>query len=226
MKQITATEKAALSDVAVVERVLDGDVSLYELLMRRHNQKLYRVIRSYLKQEQEVEDVMQETYMKAFEKLAQFRSDAMFSTWLIRIGINKALARLREKKKLSSATYLLDQPESLSSLLSQMNAANPEQAAIRQEVKQLVERAIDSIPEKYKIVYTLREMEDMSIHDIAQCLDLSESNVKVRLHRAKSMLKESLFKLSIVGDVFEFGSKRCDAVVMRVLRVLPPDREV
>ncbi|EJF08807.1 RNA polymerase sigma factor [Pontibacter sp. BAB1700] len=226
MKQITATEKAALSDVAVVERVLDGDVSLYELLMRRHNQKLYRVIRSYLKQEQEVEDVMQETYMKAFEKLAQFRSDAMFSTWLIRIGINKALARLREQKKLSSATYLLDQPEGLSSLLNQMNAANPEQAAIRQEVKQLVESAIDSIPEKYRIVYTLREVEDLSIHDIAQCLDLSESNVKVRLHRAKSMLKESLFKLSIVGDVFEFGNRRCDAVVIRVLRALPPDWKV
>lgn len=226
MKQITATEKAALSDVAVVERVLDGDVSLYELLMRRHNQKLYRVIRSYLKQEQEVEDVMQETYMKAFEKLAQFRSDAMFSTWLIRIGINKALARLREQKKLSSATYLLDQPEGLSSLLNQMNAANPEQAAIRQEVKQLVESAIDSIPEKYRIVYTLREVEDLSIHDIAQCLVLSESNVKVRLHRAKSMLKESLFKLSIVGDVFEFGNRRCDAVVIRVLRALPPDWKV
>ncbi|WP_276497072.1 RNA polymerase sigma factor [Pontibacter litorisediminis] len=227
MKQITATEKAALSDAAVVRRVVAGEVSLYELLMRRHNQKLYRVIRSYLKQEQEVEDVMQDTYLKAFEKLYQFRSDALFSTWLIRIGINNALARLREQKRLSPAAGLADQPEDFSYLLNQTTTLmNPEQLFIKQEIKQLLEKAIDSIPEKYRIVYTLHEVESMPIAELASCLDLSESNVKVRLHRAKLMLKESLFKLSASHDVFEFGNKRCDAVVGRVLKALPPDREV
>ncbi|PKV63287.1 RNA polymerase sigma factor [Pontibacter ramchanderi] len=220
MGKLATFEKAALSDSAVVERILGGEVSLYELLMRRHNQKLYRVVRSYLKQEQEVEDVMQETYLQAFEKLSQFRNEALFSTWLIRIGINKALSRLREQKRLSGGSLLMDQPERLSVLLQNMSAPNPEQATIRQEVKQLLESAIDSIPEKYRIVYMLREMEDMSMHDIAQCLELSESNVKVRLHRAKSMLKESLLKLSVGEDVFEFGNKRCDAVVRQVLNAL------
>ena len=223
---MTVTESAALTDAAVVGRVLAGEASLYELLMRRHNQKLYRVIRSYLKQEQEVEDTMQDTYLKAFEKLCQFRSDALFSTWLIRIGINNALARLRERKRLSSTPLLVDQPEDFSYLLNQTNPMNPEQLAIRQEVRQLLEKAIDSIPEKYRIVYTLREVEGMPIQEIAQCLDLSESNVKVRMHRAKAMLKDSLFKLSVNPEVFEFGNKRCDGVVERVLLALPPDKQV
>ncbi|MBB6611584.1 RNA polymerase sigma factor [Pontibacter sp. Tf4] len=223
MNYRSATGEAALTDAAVVARVLAGEVSLYELLMRRHNQKLYRVIRSYLKQEQEVEDTMQDTYLKAFEKLYQFRSDALFSTWLIRIGINNALAKLRERKRLSPVAFLLDQPEDFSHLLTQVNYMNPEQLAIRQEVKQLLEKAIDSLPAKYSVVYNLREVEGMPIQEITQCLHLSESNVKVRLHRAKSMLKESLFKLSVNRDVFEFGNKRCDALVGRVLKALPSD---
>lgn len=224
MRYTPVTGTAGLSDEEVVARVVGGNVSIYELLMRRHNRKLYRVIRSYLKQEQDVEDAMQETYMKAFEKLSQFRQDASFSTWLIRIGINNALARLREQKRLSPESCMADQSENFSYLLNQLQPINPEQMAIRHEVKQLLENAIDSIPEKYRIVYMLRETEDMPIQEIAQCLGLSESNVKVRLHRAKSMLKESLFKLSINRDVFEFGNKRCDAVVERVLKELPPDK--
>lgn len=120
----------------------------------------------------------------------------------------------------------MDQPEDFSYLLNQTNPMNPEQIAIRQETKQLLEQAIDSLPEKYRIVYTLREVEGMPVHEITQCLDLSESNVKVRLHRAKAMLKDSLFKLSVNREVFEFGNKRCDAVVARVLKALPPDKQV
>lgn len=226
MKHITAPENAELTDAAIVARVLDGDIMLYELLMWRHNQKLYRVIRSYLKQEQEVEDVMQDTYLKAFEKLFQFRHDALFSTWLIRIGINNALAKLRIQKRLSPVSILVDQPEDFSYLLTQTSPMNPEQIAIRQEAMQLLEKAIDSIPEKYRIIYTLREVEGMPMQEITQCLELSESNVKVRLHRAKSMLKDSLFKLSCSRDVFEFGNKRCDAVVEHVLSALLPDKKV
>lgn len=227
MKQLPEVENKALTDEAIVAKVIGGEASLYELLMRRHNQKLYRVIRSYLKQEQEVEDTMQDTYLKAYEKLHQFRYDAQFSTWLIRIGINNALARLREQKKLFPASLLTDQSEDFSYLLNQTSSSmNPEQIAIRQEVKQLLEKAIDSIPEKYRIVYTLREIEGMSISEVTQCLDLSESNVKVRLHRANAMLKESLFKLSISRDIFEFGNKRCDALVEHVLKVLPNLKQV
>jgi RNA polymerase sigma factor (sigma-70 family) len=221
---IRASGEAALPDATVVSRVLAGEISLYELLMRRHNQKLYRAIRSYLKQEQEVEDAMQDTYLKAFEKLCQFRCDAQFSTWLIRIGINTALEKLRERKRLFPFSLLADQPEAISKLLTQTNFMNPEHIAIQQETKQLLEKAIDSIPEKYRIIYTLREVERMPVSEITACLDLSESNVKVRLHRAKAMLKESLFKLSKNRNVFEFGNKRCDAMVERVMEALPAAR--
>ncbi|MBJ6118189.1 RNA polymerase sigma factor [Pontibacter sp. BT310] len=218
--------EAELSDEAVVSRVLAGEVSLYELLMRRHNQKLYRAIRSYLKNEQEVEDAMQDTYLKGYEKLYQFRHDAQFSTWLIRIGINTALAKLRENRRVFPFSLLVDQPADISNILTQTNFMSPEHIAIQQEVKQLLEKAIDSIPEKYRIIYTLREVEGMPVSEITQCLDLSESNVKVRLHRAKAMLKDSLFKLSATRDVFEFGNKRCDAIVEHVMKNLPADKKL
>ncbi|WP_266205066.1 RNA polymerase sigma factor [Pontibacter kalidii] len=225
IKQIRASGEAALTDEAIVSRVLARETSLYELLMRRHNQKLYRAIRSYLKEEQEVEDAMQDTYLKAFEKLHQFRCDAQFSTWLIRIGINTALAKLRERKRIFPFSLLVDQPEDISNLITQINFMNPEHIAIQQEVKQLLEKAIDSIPEKYRIIYTLREVEGMPLSEITECLDLSESNVKVRLHRAKAMLKESLFKLSENCNVFEFGNKRCDGIVERVMKALPDSKK-
>jgi RNA polymerase sigma factor (sigma-70 family) len=222
VKHVITFDKSQISDKEVVERVLNGEKELYELLMRRHNQKLYRAVRSYLKEETEAADVMQDTYLRAYEKLHQFRNDALFSTWLIRIGINAALGKLREGKRFAPAISLegmLDNNIILQ--LPEPSLMDPEKIAIQKEVKQLLEKAIDSMPEKYRIIYVLREIEDMSVSEITQCLDLSESNVKVRLHRAKAMLKETLYKLSINQDVFEFGSKRCDALVARVMAALP-----
>ncbi|MDO6388520.1 RNA polymerase sigma factor [Pontibacter sp. BT731] len=229
INSIQAADKTSLTDAAVVDRILTGENALYELLMRRHNQKLYRVIRSYLKEEQEVEDTMQDTYLKAFEKLHQFRQDALFSTWLIRIGINNALAKLRERNRLSPVSLLADQHEDYAFLLTQsnliglVNHRNPEKIAIQNEIRLLLEKAIDSIPEKYRTVYTLCEVEGMPVDEVTQCLNLSESNVRVRLHRAKAMLKEVLFNLSLNQEVFEFGDKRCDALVEWVLKALPSD---
>lgn len=222
IKQLTLSGQSRIPDTEVVARVLKGEKELYELLMRRHNQKLYRVVRSYLKAETEAEDVMQDTYLKAYEKLHQFRQDALFSTWLIRIGINTALAKLRKGKRFAPASPLQDILDNQFMLqLPEPSLMNPEKIAIRKETKQLLEKAIDSLPEKYRIIYVLREIEDMSVSEITRCLKLSESNVKVRLHRAKSMLKESLFQLSSSREVYEFGSSRCDALVARVMTALP-----
>ncbi|MDQ3292758.1 MAG: RNA polymerase sigma factor [Bacteroidota bacterium] len=215
-------DKNRIPDIEVVERVLTGEKELYELLIRRHNQKLYRTLRSYLQVETEVEDAMQDTYLRAYENLHQFRKDALFSTWLIRIGINVALAKLRERKHLASATTIEGlQDSNLILQIPEPSLMNPEKITIQKEGKQLLEKAIDCLPEKYRTIYVLREMEDLSINEISQCLDLSESNVKVRLHRAKSMLKESLYKFSVSRDVFEFGFQRCDAMVNKVMAALP-----
>jgi len=213
---LSSTQKVI--DSEVVTRVLAGDKEMYELLMRRHNQKLYRVIRSYLKNQNEVEDAMQDTYLRAYEKLSQFRHDAQFSTWLIRIGINIALAKLRKYKQLAQAPSDLFDYDVLS--ISDKIPMDPENITIRNESRLLLEQAIDAIPEKYRIVYTLRELEELSVQEVMDCLELSESNVKIRLHRAKALLKDNLYKLTHDRKVFEFGNSRCDALVHRVLQKL------
>lgn len=219
---VTIPDKSQIPDTEVVARVLKGEKALYELLMRRHNQKLYRAVRSYLKNKNEAEDAMQDTYLMAYEKLNQFKNKALFSTWLIRIGINVALGKLRETRHFAAAPIIEDVLLTKEAwLLNESNLMNPENIAIRQEVKRILEKAIDSIPEKYRIIYNLREVEGMPLNEIVQCLDLTESNVKVRLHRAKTMLKESLYKLSVNREVFEFGFKRCDSMVASVMTALP-----
>jgi RNA polymerase sigma factor (sigma-70 family) len=210
-----------LSDSEVVERVIAGEKELYEILMRRYNQKLYRVIRGYLKDEYEVEDTMQNTYLKAYEKLYQFNGEAQFSTWLVRIGINEALGWLRQNHK---AAFLHTTEEDQLGLqlleLPDTKSMNPETNTIHKEMQHLLEQAIDSLPPKYRMVYMLREIEEMSTAEVTACLAISESNIKVRLHRAKTLLKENLYQLSSSRDVFTFGSRHCDKLVHQVMAKL------
>lgn len=215
-KRITDHQSYKISDEDVVKRVLHGEKELYEILLRRHNQTLYRTLRGYLT-EQEAEDAMQEVWLKAWDKLNQFQHDSTFSTWLIRIGINEALMRIRKKK--NQHTHSISEytnPENLSELTDN-NRSNPEKNAIRREAKQLLEQAIDQLPKKYRLVYILREVDELNTTETANCLQISESNVKVRLHRARSMLKEKLFDLTDGAEVFQFGDKRCDNVVNGVM---------
>jgi RNA polymerase sigma-70 factor (ECF subfamily) len=208
---------SALADAIIVRRILAGEKELFELLLRRYNQTLYRVIRSYLKQHDEVQDAMQNAYLKAFNKLSQFRGDASFSTWLIRIGINEALLRLNAVKK--GKLIFLDSFQDANNNLTQIpdKHMNPERAIIRNEAKQMLEQAIDKLPEKYRVVYVLKEIEGMESAQIQETLGLTETNVKVRLHRAKKLLKESLYQVSVHREVFEFGNAHCDAVVNFVM---------
>ncbi|QHL87543.1 RNA polymerase sigma factor [Nibribacter ruber] len=213
------THASLYSDAEVVERVLHGEKELYEVLMRRHNQKLYRAIRSYLQEVADAEDAMQDTYLLAYERLAQLKNHLFFSTWLIRIGINVALGKLRDQKKLMANAV---EPGMLVDLattyLQAVNYLSPEQNIIRQEIKQELEAAIDRIPEKYRIVYILREVEGMSLQEVVHCLDISESNTRVRLHRAKEMLKTSLGSLFDQSTAYAFGSTHCDELVERVMQ--------
>lgn len=206
-----------LGDGEIVRRILAGEKVFYEILVRRNNQTLYRVIRSYLRHEAEIEDAMQNAYLKAFSKLHQFRLESSFSTWLVRIGINEALARLKEKGKwhrmtkpeIDNTYTPLDVPDD--------KQPNPQERMIRSEAKYLFERAIDSLELKYRTVYTLKEIEEMSVKEISIALAISETNVKVRLHRAKEMLKDRLYEISNDRNLFEFGSARCDGITERVM---------
>lgn len=209
-----------LSDSEVIVRIQAGEKELYEILLRRNNQKLFRVIRSYIKDVGEIEDIMQNTYLKAFEKLDQFKHQAQFSTWLIRIGINETLARIKTKGRYielfpsenSTTHYILEIPDRTQS--------NPEKNMIQQEAKQLLEQAIDQLDLKYRTVYIFREIEGMTVAEVAACLNLSPSNVKVRLHRAKEMIRQELYDLSLDTTVFEFGFDTCDALVIKVMNAI------
>ncbi|HEX8059768.1 MAG TPA: RNA polymerase sigma factor [Cyclobacteriaceae bacterium] len=206
-----------LTDTDVVSRVLAGEKELFEILMRRHNQTLYRVVRGYLRDDDEIRDAMQNTYLKAYDKLYQFRGSAAFSTWLIRIGINEALLRLKDIRK-GKVIYLAADDfgaEKLNRIPDK--SVNAEKVIIRQEVQQLMEHAIDNLPEKYRVIYMMKEVEGLSNLQIAECLELTEANVKVRLFRARTILKNILLDLSEGTEIFEFGNSRCDAVVKFVM---------
>ncbi|MEX0289583.1 MAG: RNA polymerase sigma factor [Flavobacteriaceae bacterium] len=209
-----------ISDKEVIRKVLAGEKAYYELLMRRYNQKVYRVIAGYLSNKEDIADVMQEAYLKAYQKLDQFKFNATFSTWLIRIAINEALGKLRQDGKYLKFRGSSEDIQTKILEMPGVGQQNPEHQLIQNETKMMLEKAILGLPYKYRIVYMLKEVEGMSIAEITECLQLTIVNVKVRLHRAKKMIKEELYTLSATSDPFEFGFKKCDALVERVLSLL------
>lgn len=212
----SALQQGGMADGTVIERVLGGEKELYEILMRRYNQALYRAVRSYLRKADDVEDAMQEAYLKAYAKLGQFKGDSSFSTWLIRIGINEALQQLRKERTLHVHRNADVGPGQLHRIPDN-GQMNPEQRTMEGENRRLLEQAIDALPEGYRAVYMLREVEGMDVAGTARCLELSESNVKVRLHRAKEMLKEAIWKQHATARAFEFGNTHCDRLVEAVM---------
>ena len=210
-----------ISESEVIKRILGGEKELYEILVRRNNQKLYRIIRSYINDDAEIEDIMQDSYVKAFTKLYQFKLESTFSTWLIRIGINESLARIKEKGKLYHLNEQSDNLKSNTILeIPDSKQLNPQDKMIRNEAKQLLENAIYSLDIKYKTVYILKEVEEMSLKEISTALDLTVANVKVRLHRSKEMLKEKLYEVANDKKIFEFGFSRCDRITKNVMKLI------
>lgn len=208
---------STLSDSIVIERVIKGEKELFEILLRRYNQRLFRVVRSYISRDDDVQDIMQDAYIKAYTKLEQFHNESSFSTWLIRIGINEALQFLRKSKHQATKYGRTTSLESLFQL-PDTDEMSPEKQVLTDETRLSVEHAVDLLPEKYKVVFVMHQIEGLSNPEIAACLHLTDSNVKVRLHRAKNILKDELFK---GGDhdasIFEFGNRRCDFMVEQVI---------
>lgn len=210
-----------IKESEIIKRILGGEKELYEILVRRNNQKIYRIIRGYIKDDTEIEDIMQDSYIKAFTKLHQFKLESSFSTWLIRIGINESLARLKEKGKLHHLNDLSNNLKSKAVLeIPDSKQLNPQEKMIRNETKQLLEDAIDSLDLKYKTVYIMKELEEMSLKEISVALDLTVANVKVRLHRSKEMLKEKLYEVANNKNIFEFGFSRCDRITENVMKFI------
>lgn len=213
---IAAAAQSELKDEEVVARVLSGETALFEILMRRYNQRLYRVSRIILRDDAEAEDVMQDAYVRAYQHLHQFAGKAAFSTWLTRIAIHEALARKRRRGRQEELDALPMNGESMSIMKS--SDPNPEAATANSQARELLEQAIERLPENYRTVVVMREVEDLSVAETAASLGVTEAVVKTRLHRAHAMLRKELYSRAKdrAPDLYQFHAVRCDRVVKAV----------
>lgn len=227
-RAVERPEWSVLSDEEVVRRVCAGDTPLFEVLMRRHNQRLYRVARAILRDDAEAEDVMQQAYVDGYRHLAQFAGRASFATWLTKIAVHEALARLRRRgRELLSDPPSESDEDTMSTLKSPR--PDPEAQALQGEARALLESAIEALPVTYRSVFVMREVEGLSTAETAECLELSDEAVKTRLHRARALLREELFERAGIAasTAFSFHLSRCDGVVAAVferLRLAPVPR--
>jgi RNA polymerase sigma-70 factor (ECF subfamily) len=218
----TGTGGQEQSDAETIRLVLDGNTAMFELLMRRYNERVYRAARSIVRDELEVEDVMQQTYVNAFAHLRQFNGSARFSTWLTRIAIHEALARVRRLGR--REVFDADRPAG-ESVMSSNTVDSPERLAFAGELRSLLERAIDGLPEGTREVFVLRAVEGLTTSEVADCLGLSEDAVKTRLSRGRALLRRLLMERTGASapEAFRFYRPRCDRVVAQVLERIGGD---
>jgi len=202
----------------VVARVCAGETALFALLMRRHNARIYRVARAILRRDDEAEDVMQDAYVRAYEHLGSFRGEARFSTWLTRIAVHEALARTRRARRFAP----LDEHQEESHVVSSEHTSRPDQQLLEHELGELLDRAIDGLPEEFRLVFVLRVIEDLSGADTAEALGLPEQTVKTRLFRARERIKRELLAHFDAQPeaAYAFHLTRCDRVVRAVMNEL------
>lgn len=226
MTEIDRKAYEAIPDEEIVQRVRSGDIALYEILMRRYNQRLYRVARSILRNDTDAEDVMQEAYVRAYEHLGDFMGEAKFSTWVTRIAIHEALGRIRKRSRMEDLEADANMDFHVPSGRA-VSVDNPEREAYDRELKVVLERAIESLPPDYRSVFVLRIVEELSIAETAECLDLTIETVKTRLHRGRALLRKHLqYRAGIVApETFTFHFSRCDRIAESVLRRIVSNRE-
>ncbi len=211
-------EAQTLSDTEVIKRILGGEVTLFEILIKRNNASLYRTGISYGFNHQDVEDLMQDTYINAYSSLSKFENRSTFKTWIIKIMLNQCH---HKSKKFS---YKNEKPNEVSSnenIIPMFSSNNdPNKAVANKELKAIIENAIIQIPQDYRMVFSLRELNGLSIAETAEALDISPANVKVRLNRAKSMLRKQLEQTYSGENLFEYNLIYCDKMVEKVMNVI------
>jgi RNA polymerase sigma-70 factor (ECF subfamily) len=209
------------SDEEVLARVRGGEIDAFEVVMRRYNQRVYRTVRAILRDEDETLDVMQEAYVNAFAHLGEFAGRSRFSTWLTRIAVHEAFARLRKRKRLEP----LDEMDSEDGFMTSP-LLGPENRASDGELRVLLEEAVDGLPETFRTTFVLRSVEQLSVTETAEVLGIPEDTVKTRLHRARERLQSVLSERvgGTLPELYGFHRPRCDRVVATVLSRLKEHR--
>ncbi len=220
---LTDSRTAGISDTELIARILAGECELFEIVMRRHNQQLDRAARAIVRDEAEVEDVLQQAYLNVFAHLEQFEGRSQLSTWLTRIVINEACARRRRSQRTPSSMAEADSvlpASALDDVASRL--PSPEHQAYAGELQRVLEEAVDALPEAYRVVFMLRDVEGMSTSETGTVLELGAEAVKTRLHRARAMLRRTVAARvgTAAPGTFQFKVPRCDRVVHAVLQQL------
>jgi RNA polymerase sigma-70 factor, ECF subfamily len=226
MAQSMGSEASGMAtDLEIVERVIGGDTASFELIMRRYNRRLYRIARGVLHNDADAEDAVQDAYMLGFENLGKYQGKGPLSAWLAKITVNEALGRLR-RAGIASSCISFDDPEEqeeanyMADFISTL--PSPEQNVARGELRRLLETAIDALPDAYRMVFIMCGVEEMSVAETADCLEVEPATVKTRYHRARKILQQQLSDLvdTTAGEAFSFDGVRCDRIVSGVLRRL------
>jgi RNA polymerase sigma-70 factor (ECF subfamily) len=197
-----------LTDEELIPRILTGEKNLFEEVMRRYNQRLYRIGMAILRDDAEVEEVMQSAYIKAYENMARFEGKSSFATWLARILINESLMVLKKRRGFESLDNIVGKP--------QAESQQPMNALLNKELNTILKNALEQLPVRYRIVFVMREIEGLTVFETSQCLSLSETNVKVRLNRAKEMLRSHLSNY-VTADFYPFHLDRCERIRKNVM---------
>ncbi len=213
------------ADAQLAARAASGDATAFESIMRQHNRLLFRTARSILKSDDEAEDTLQDAYLRAWRAMGSFRADAKLSTWLVRIVINEALGRVRQRHAQViplDAAMNSTEPETQASFTADPDR-QPERVAMRAEIRRLMEARIDLLPDAFRSVFMLRAVQEMDVEEVAQALGIPETTVRTRFFRARSLLREGLASDidMALGDAFAFDGARCDRIVAAVLARAP-----
>jgi RNA polymerase sigma-70 factor, ECF subfamily len=228
MKSTTSARRvpstvAAADDPNLAARIADGDAAAFESLMRKYNGRLFRIARAILKDDSDAEDALQDAYLDAYRHMREFEGISQLGTWLTRIVINQSLARLRKEKRRSAIVPFrrpgadaIDRPEDD---VADERTESPSASVWRGEMRRILERRIDELPMSFRTVFVMREVDDMSVQETADCLAISPATVRTRLFRARALLREALARdLDVAtADVFGFAGARCDRIVAAVL---------
>lgn len=217
-----AADARSLDDLGLARRIAAGDRACFELLMRRNNRRLYRLARATLRDDAEAEDALQEAYLSAYRAIGTFRGDSTLATWLSRMVLNECLGRLRKSARRQNVIPMVTGDE-MESTAPDDEREVPPTLALRAEIRAILQRKLDELPEDFRTVFVLRAVEELSVEETAACLGIPEATVRSRHFRARSLLRESLAQQFDVAerDLYEFGGADCDRTVARVLARLP-----
>lgn len=200
------------TDQELIEKVLNKETFAFEILIRRNNPSLYRIGRMYRFNHEDTQDIMQDTYIEAFLHLAQFKNKSTFRTWISKIMLHQCYRKVQKwySKNIESI-------ENKSQVFENLHHNETSHEIMNRELNAIIEKSLLNIPQEYRTVFTLREINGMSVQETAETLDISENNVKVRTNRAKNCLRKEIEKFYVKDEIFEFNLIYCDQMVIRVM---------